>query len=126
MSFNALRLAADTRGLSASQKLVLLCLADYATRETEALQKAETICKQQEQKYLAEMANLKRSNADLALDTARVREQFDQLKSRRGSNSQPSDHRADRCEHLLSEAYELASEGEGLLRDRDARLNALK
>lgn len=30
MCFDAIRLAADTRGLSASQKLVLLCLADYA------------------------------------------------------------------------------------------------
>lgn len=34
--------------------------------------------------------------------------------------------RAARCEQLLSEAYELAGEGEGLLRDRDARLEALK
>lgn len=34
--------------------------------------------------------------------------------------------RAARCERLLSEAYDLAAEGEGLLKDRDARLNALQ
>lgn len=98
---------------------------DYATRETEALREAENIRKQQEQKYKTEMAKLKRTNADLALDTARVREQFDQLKSRRSPDIELCNNRANRCNGLLSEAYSLASEGEGLLRERDARLKVI-
>lgn len=99
---------------------------EYAARESSALWAAENIRKQQEQKYLAEMAELKRSNAELTADTARVRQQFDQLKSRRSPDLELCNNRANRCDSLLSEAYSLASEGEGLLKDRDARLNALK
>lgn len=99
---------------------------EYATRESSALWAAENIRKQQEQKYLAEMAELKRTNAELASDTARVRQQFDQLQSRSSPDLEYCNNRASRCNVLLSEAYSLASEGEGLLRDRDARLKALK
>ena len=72
------------------------------------------------------MEDVRVANADLVADASRVREQFDKLQSGRDSNGKSNDHRAERCDALVSEAYILASEGEGLLRDRDARLNALK
>ena len=99
---------------------------EYAIRESSALWEAETIRKQQEQKYLLEMDRFKVLNAELAADALRVRELFAQVQSRRSPDIERSHHRIERCERLLSEAYELAGEGEGLLRDRDARMNSLK
>ena len=98
---------------------------DYAIRESSALWEAETIRKQQEQKYLLEMDRFKLLNAELAADALRVRDQFAQIQSRRSPDLERSHHRIERCERLLSEAYELAGEGEGLLKERDARLKAL-
>ena len=98
---------------------------EYAIRESSALWEAETIRKQQEQKYLLEMDRFKLLNAELTADALRVREQFAQIQSRRSPDIERSHHRIERCEQLLSEAYELAREGEGLLKERDARLNIL-
>lgn len=98
---------------------------DYAQNERDALRRAEEIRQEQEAKFLVEMAALKRDAADRLSDAERVRQQFDELKSRRSATLEQCNHRASRCEQLLSEAYELAGEGEGLLRDRDARLTAL-
>ena len=99
---------------------------EYAIRESSVLWEAETIRKQQEQKYLHEMDRFKLLNAELAADALRVREQFAQIQSTRSPDLECSHHRIERCERLLSEAYELAGEGEGLLRERDARINTLK
>ena len=99
---------------------------EYAIRESSVLWDAETIRKQQEQKYLHEMDRFKLLNAELAADALRVREQFAQIQSTRSPDLECSHHRIERCERLLSEAYELAGEGEGLLRERDARINTLK
>ena len=99
---------------------------EYAIRESSALWEAETIRKQQEQKYILEMDRFKLLNAELAADALRVREQFAQIQSRRSPDLDRSHHRIERCERLLSEAYELAGEGESLLKERDARLKALK
>ena len=98
---------------------------EYAIRESSALWEAETIRKQQEQKYLQEMDRFKLLNAELTADTLRVREQFAQIQSRRSPDLERSNHRIERCERLLSEAYELAGEGEGLLKERDTRLSVL-
>ena len=97
---------------------------EYAIRESSALWEAETIRNQQEQKYLLEMDRFKLLNAELVADALRVRELFAQVQSTRSPDLERSRHRIERCERLLSEAYELAAEGEGLLRERDARLNA--
>ena len=75
---------------------------------------------------LAEILGVRRGAADRLSDAERVREQFNELKSRRSATLEQCNCRAGRCEQLLSEAYELAGEGEGLLRGRDARLEALK
>ena len=99
---------------------------DYAIRESSALWEAENLRKQQEAKYLVEMDRFKRFNVELAADALRVREQFAQIQSRRSPDLERSHHRVERCERLLSEGYELANEGEGLLRERDARLEAIK
>ena len=98
---------------------------EYAIRESSALWEAETIRKQQEQKYLQEMDRVKLLNAELTADVLRVREQFAQIQSRRSPDLERSYQRIERCERLLSEAYELAGEGEGLFKERDARLKAL-
>ena len=98
---------------------------DYAIRESSALWEAETIRKQQEQKYLLEMDRFKLLNAELAADALRVRELFAQVQSTRSPDLERSYRRVERCERLLSEAYSLAAECEGLLNDRDARLKAL-
>ena len=98
---------------------------EYAIRESSALWEAETIRKQQEQKDLLEMDRFKLLNAELAADALRVRELFAQVQSTRSPDLERSHHRIERCERLLSEAYELAGEGEGLLRERDARLSVL-
>ena len=99
---------------------------EYAIRESSALWEAETIRKQQEQKYLLEMDRFKLLNAELAADALRVRELFAQIQSRRSPDLERSHLRIERCERLLSEAYELAGEGEGLLKERDARLSVLR
>ena len=65
------------------------------------------------------------ANAELAADALWVHELFAQVQSRRSPDRERSHHRIERCERLLSEAYELAGEGKALLNDRDARLNAL-
>lgn len=111
--------------LEANEEIALL-EKDYANRESAALYEADELRKQQEQKFLVEMDRLRALNSDISADALRVREQFDKLQSGRDSNGQSGNSRADRCDALLSTAYSLASEGEGLLRDRDARLNALK
>lgn len=98
----------------------------YAESERDALRKAEQIRQEQEQKFLAQMDALKRDAVARSADADRVRKQFNQLKSRSSSTLEQCNRRAGRCEQLLSEAYELAGEGEGLLRDRDARLESLK
>ena len=99
---------------------------EYAIRESSALWEAETIRKQQEQKYLLEMDRFKLLNAELTADALRVRELFAQVQSTRSPDLERSHHRVERCERLLSEAYELAGEGEGLLRERDARMKTFK
>ena len=99
---------------------------EYAIRESSALWEAEIIRKQQEQKYLLEMDRFKLLNAELVADALRVHEQFAQIQSRRSPDIGRSHHRVERCERLLSEAYELAGEGESLLKERDARMNTLK
>ena len=116
---------AHVERLEANEEIALL-EKEYASRESAALYEADELRKQQEQKFLEEMDRLRALNADISLDAIRVREQFDKLQSSRDSNGQSSDHRTNRCNALLSEAYSLASEGEGLLRDRDARLKVLK
>ncbi len=64
-------------------------------------------------------------NADLVADAIRVHEQFDALRfGRHPTNEYCS--RVERCEQLLLTGYKLASEGKGLLKERDARLNSLK
>ena len=98
---------------------------DYAIRESSALWEAETIRKQQEQMYLLEMHRFQLLNAELTADALRVRELFAQIQSRRSPDLERCHNRIERCERLLSEAYSLAAEGEGLLNDRDARLKAL-
>lgn len=98
----------------------------YAESERDALRKAEQIRQEQEQKFLAQMDALKRDAVARSADADRVHKQFNQLKSRSSSTLEQCNRRAGRCEQLLSEAYELAGEGEGLLRDRDARLESLK
>ena len=99
---------------------------EYAIRESTALWEAENLRKQQEAKYLVEMDRFKQLNVELAADALRVREQFDQIQSTRSPDLERSHIRVERCERLLSEAYELAGEGESLLKERDGRLNAFK
>lgn len=116
---------AHVERLEADEEIALM-EKENAIRESSALWKAETIRKQQEQKYLLEMDRFKLLNAELVADALRVREQFAQIQSRRSPDIERSYHRIERCERLLYEAYELAGEGEGLLRERDARMNTLK
>ena len=99
---------------------------EYERKESEALRQAERLRQEQEKELVAQLEAVRRANADLVADAIRVRGQFDALRSRRDSAGEQCCDRVQRCERLLSEAYELAGEGEGLLRDRDARLNALK
>ncbi len=116
---------AHVERLEANEEIALM-EKEYAIRESSALWEAENIRKQQEAKYLVEMDRFKQLNAELAADALRVREQFAQIQSSRSPDLERSHHRIERCEQLLSEAYELAGEGEGLLRERDARLNSQK
>lgn len=100
-------------------------MEEYAERETDALRKAEALRDAQEERLLAEIEALKRDAVERTADAERVRQQFSQLKSSRSATIEQCNRRAGRCEQLLSEAYELAGEGEGLLKDRDARLRSL-
>ena len=115
---------AHVERLEADEEIVQM-EKEYAIRESSALWEAETIRKQQEAKYLLEMDRIKLLNVELAADALRVREQFAQIQSRRSPDLERSYHRIERCERLLSEAYELAGEGESLLKERDARLKTL-
>ena len=99
---------------------------EYERKESEALRQAERLRQEQEKRYLAQIEEVRAHNADLVADAIRVREQFDALRSRRDSNCEQCGDRVERCERLLSEGYQLASEGEGLLRESDARLKVLK
>ena len=116
---------AHVERLEADEEIVQL-EKEYAIRESSVLWEAETIRKQQEQKYLLEMDRFKQLNAELAADALRVRELFAQVQSTRSPDLERSHHRVERCERLLSEAYELAGEGESLLKERDARLNTMR
>ena len=99
---------------------------DYARKESEALRQAERLRQEQEKELVAQLAAVRMANADLVADAIRVREQFNALRSRRDSTGEQGGDRLARCERLLYEAYELAAEGEGLLREREARLKVLK
>lgn len=98
---------------------------EYERKESESLRLAERLRREQEQRYIGQMEEVGAHNADLVADAIWVRELFDALRSRRDSTGERCGDRVERCERLLSEGYSLASEGEGLLRDRDARLKAL-
>ena len=99
---------------------------EYERKESEAFRQAERLRQEQEKELVAQLEAVRLANAELVADAIRVREQFDALRSRRDSTGKQCGDRVERCERLLSEAYELAAEGEGLFRERDARLKALK
>lgn len=99
---------------------------EHERKESEALRQAERLHLEQEKRYIAQMEEVRAHNADLVADAIRVRDQFDALRSGRHSTNEQRNSRVERCEQLLSTGYELATEGEGLLRDRDVRLNVLK
>ena len=99
---------------------------EYERKESEALRQAERLRQEQEKELIAQLEAVRMANADLVADAIRVREQFDALRSRRDSTGEQCNDRLERCERLLSTGYELANEGEGLLRERDARLKAMK
>lgn len=99
---------------------------DYAKQKIDALEEAEAIRKYQEAEFLAKIDALKRDNIKRASDIERVRKQFAERGNSNNSSLVSCNRRAGGCEHLLSEAYELAGECERLLRDRDARLSVLK
>ena len=111
--------------LEANEEIALM-EKEYAIRESSALWEAENIRKQQEAKYLLEMDRFKLANAELTADALRVRELFAQIQSTRSPDLERSHYRVERCERLLSEAYELAGEGESLLKERDIRLETIK
>ena len=97
---------------------------EYERKESEALRQAERLLQEQEKELVAQLEAVRLANADLVADAIRVHEQFDSLRSGRDFDDQSSNYRTDRCNVLLSEAYSLAIEGEGLL--RDTRLKALE
>ncbi len=99
---------------------------EYERKESEALRLAERLRHEQEKEYIAQIKAVRMANADLVADALRVREQFDALRSNRDSTNEQCYSRLERCERLLSTGYELAAESEGLLRECDARLRALK
>ena len=99
---------------------------EYERKESEALRQAERLRQEQEKELVAQLEVVRMANADLVADAIRVREQFDALRFRRDSTGEQCRNRVERCERLLSEGYELASEGEGLLREWGARLRTLK
>ena len=99
---------------------------EYERKETEALRQAERMRQEQEKELIAQLEAVRMANAELTADALRVRKQFDALRSGRDSTGEQCCSRLERCERLLSEGYSLAAEGEGLLRERDARMNTLK
>ena len=99
---------------------------EYERKESEALRQAERLRQEQEKELVAQLEAVRLDNAELVADAIRVREQFDALRSGRNSTDEQCGNRVERCERLLSEGYQLAAEGEGLFRERDARLRALK
>ena len=99
---------AHVERLEANEEIALM-EKEYAIRESSALWEAETIRKQQEAKYLLEMDRFKLLNAELAADALRVRELFAQILSRRSPDLERCHHRIERCEQLLSEAYQLGA-----------------
>ena len=99
---------------------------EYERKESEALRQAERLRLEQEKRYIAQMEEVRAHNADLVADAIRVRELFAQVQSTRSPDLERSHHRIERCEQLLSTAYSLAGEGEALLRERDARLEAVR
>lgn len=99
---------------------------EYERKESDALRLAERLRREQEKEFIDQMEAVRMANADLVADAIRVREQFDALRSGRNSTSEQCCSRVERCERLLSEGYSLASEGEGLLRERDARFKPLR
>ena len=99
---------------------------EYERKESEALRQAERLRQEQEKELIAQLEAVRVANADLVADAIRVREQFDALRSGRDSTGEQCCNRVERCERLLSEGYSLAAEGEGLLREQDARLRVLK
>ena len=99
---------------------------EYERKESEALRQAERLRQKRETKLVAQLEAVRLANADLVADAIRVREQFDALRFRRDSTGEQYSDRVERCERLLSEAYSLAGEGEGLFRELDVRLKALK
>lgn len=99
---------------------------EYAQKETEAYKQAEAIRQNQEKTFLKELEAVGRTNASLSADSDRVRKQFQSIWSSGSTTLEQCNSRAARSNELLSEAYGLAAEGEGLLRDRDARLKALR
>ena len=99
---------------------------DYAKQKIDALEEAEEIRKHQEAEFLAKIAELNRLNVERSADVERVRKQFADRGNSNNTSLASCNSRAGRCEHILSEAYELAGECERLLKDRDARLSSLK
>ena len=99
---------------------------DHAKQKIDAFEEAETRRKEQEAEFLAKIEALKRDNVKRVADVERVRKQFSDRGNSNNSSLVSCNSRAGRCEHLLSEAYELAGECERLLKDRDARLSSLK
>ena len=98
---------------------------EYARKESEALHQAERLRLEREKELTAQLEVVRLANAELVADAIRVREQFDALRSGRDSTGEQCGDRLERCERLLSEGYSLAAEGEGLLKDWDARLGSL-
>ena len=99
---------------------------EYERKESEALRQAERLRQEQEKELIAQLEVVRMANAELVADAIRVREQFDALRSRRDSTGEQCCGRVERCERLLSTGYSLAAEGEGLLKDRDARLKSFR
>ena len=99
---------------------------EYERKDSEAFRQAERLRQEQEKELVAQLEAVRLANAELVADAIRVREQFDALRTRRDSTGEQCCGRVERCERLLSEGYSLAAEGEGLLRERDARLKTQK
>ena len=99
---------------------------EYERKESEALRQAERLRQEQEKELVAQLEAVRLDNAELVAGAIRVREQFDALRAGRDSTDVQCGDRLERCERLLSEGYQLAAEGEGLLRERDARSRILR
>ena len=97
---------------------------EYERKESESLRQAERMREEQEKELIAQLEAVRVANAELVADAIRVREQFDALQSGRDTTGEQCRNQVERCERLLSEGYQLAAEGEGLLREWGARLKA--